>query len=200
MNEVLSAQQLSKFLSFVLRHDPASIGLNIDAQGWALIDELVAKGHAAGKQFGREELLQVVASSEKARFTLSADGVRVRAAQGHSFVVDLGLLGREPPPVLFHGTATRFLESIFAQGLTPKARQQVHLSMDEATAQRVGQRHGKPVVLVVDAARMHQRGFSFYLAENGVWLTAHVPAEFLSPTSSSSADSATTSRHPKPST
>ena len=172
--------QLSKFLSFVLRHKPDAIGLTLDGQGWAGIDDLVAKGNAAGTRFGRDDLLNVVATSDKKRFSLSPDGERIRAAQGHSVAVELGLVPREPPPVLYHGTATRFVESILGKGLKPQSRQQVHLSLDEVTARRVGQRHGKPVILKVDAMRMHAEGFKFFVADNGVWLTDEVPPEFLS--------------------
>jgi putative RNA 2'-phosphotransferase len=171
--------QLSKFLSLILRHKPDTIGLSLDAQGWAAIDELIAKSDAAGMRFTREELLQVVQSSDKNRFSVSDDGQQIRAAQGHSVDVELGLLPQEPPAVLYHGTATRFVDAILSEGLKPQARQQVHLSADEATALRVGERHGKPVILEVDTLRMHAQGFKFYRADNGVWLTDLVPPEFL---------------------
>ncbi|MGX1322942.1 putative RNA 2'-phosphotransferase [Bradyrhizobium sp. USDA 377] len=171
--------QLSKFLSLVLRHQPDAIGLVLDSQGWAGIDDLVAKANAAGTKFGRDDLLRVVAESDKKRFSLSADTDRIRAAQGHSVSVELGLAAQEPPSVLYHGTATRFVEAILSEGLKPQARQQVHLSSDEATAQRVGQRHGKPHIFKVDAGSMHAKGFEFFRADNGVWLTDHVPPEFL---------------------
>jgi putative RNA 2'-phosphotransferase len=144
-------------------------------------------------------MLHVVKTSDKKRFSISTDGLRIRAAQGHSVSVDLGLPPQAPPPVLFHGTATRFIDSILREGLEPQDREQVHLSTDEATARRVGQRHGKAAILKIDALRMHAQGFKFYLADNGVWLTDQVPPEFLVP-SSSEADSATTSRQPKLST
>jgi len=171
--------QLSKFLSFVLRHKPDAIGLVLDAQGWAGIAELIERANAAGTQFSREDLLYVVETSDKKRFSISADGLRIRAAQGHSISVELGLMPIEPPPVLYHGTATRFIEAILSQGLKPQTRQQVHLSIDEPTARRVGQRHGKPVILEIDARRMHAEGFKFCRADNGVWLTDQVPPEFL---------------------
>jgi putative RNA 2'-phosphotransferase len=191
--------KLSKFLSYVLRHKPDAIGLTLDPQGWTPVDELIAKSAAAGTQFSREDLLHVVQTSEKRRFTLSTDRQRIRAAQGHSVTVDLGLSPREPPSVLYHGTATQFVTSILSEGLKSQARQQVHLSADEATAHRVGQRHGKPTILVVEALRMHAGGFLFFLADNGVWLTDHVPPEFLT-LASNAADSAMTSRQPKLST
>jgi putative RNA 2'-phosphotransferase len=171
--------QLSKFLSLILRHQPDTIGLALDAQGWAVIDELIAKSDAAGTRFTRDDLLHVVQSSDKKRFSVSEDGQRIRAAQGHSVEVELGLQPQEPPAVLYHGTATRFVDAILAEGLKPQSRQQVHLSADEATAQLVGQRHGKPVVLTVDALRMHAAGFKFYRADNGVWLADQVPSGFL---------------------
>ncbi|MFK4486570.1 RNA 2'-phosphotransferase [Bradyrhizobium sp. USDA 336] len=171
--------QLSKFLSLILRHQPETIGLVLDSHGWASIDDLIAKGNAAGTKFGRDDLLRVVAESDKKRFSLSPETDRIRAAQGHSFSVELGLAPQEPPSILYHGTATRFVEAILSEGLKPQARQQVHLSSDEATAQRVGQRHGKPHIFKVDAGSMHAKGFNFFRAENGVWLTDHVPPEFL---------------------
>ncbi|MDF0581498.1 RNA 2'-phosphotransferase [Bradyrhizobium yuanmingense] len=171
--------QLSKFLSLILRHQPETIGLVLDSHGWASIDDLIAKGNAAGTKFGRDDLLRVVAESDKKRFSLSPETDRIRAAQGHSVSVELGLAPQEPPSILYHGTATRFVEAILSEGLKPQARQQVHLSSDEATAQRVGQRHGKPHIFKVDAGSMHAKGFNFFRAENGVWLTDHVPPEFL---------------------
>ena len=181
--------QLSKFLSLVLRHKPDAIGLELDSQGWADIEQLIDKAHAAGTKFDRAELLHVVETSDKKRFSVSADGLRIRAAQGHSVSVELGLSPKEPPPVLFHGTATRFVEAIRQQGLKPQARQQVHLSLDKETARRVGERHGKPHVFEVDALAMHASGFKFYLADNRVWLTDRVPPEFLAASSSAADES-----------
>jgi putative RNA 2'-phosphotransferase len=173
--------ELSKFLSFILRHQPDAIGLALDPQGWVSIDELVEKGNASGTRFSRDNLLQIVEASDKKRFSVSADGLRIRAAQGHSVSVELGLSPREPPAVLYHGTAVRFVDSILSGGLKPQKRQQVHLSVDVATAHRVGQRYGKPFIFKIDALRMHRQGFRFYLADNGVWLIDQVPPEFLAP-------------------
>lgn len=171
--------QLSKFLSFILRHKPDEIGLTLGPEGWVNIDELLQKANAAGTTFGRADLLDVVESSDKKRFSVSPDGLKIRAAQGHSVSVELGLPSQEPPSILYHGTATRFVVAILSEGLKPQARQQVHLSSDETTAQRVGQRHGRPHIFKVDAGGMHAKGLKFYRADNGVWLTDHVPPEFL---------------------
>lgn len=177
MNDTLKRH--SKFLSRVLRHAPDSIGLTLDAGGWADVEELLAKAAANGKRMSRAMLDEIVATCEKKRFTLSPDGARIRAAQGHSVAVALGLDPIAPPETLYHGTATRFLEAIRAQGLKPGSRQQVHLSLNEATARAVGARHGKPVILRVAAGAMHAAGHAFTRADNGVWLTDAVPPEFL---------------------
>lgn len=197
----LSLERLSKFLSFVLRHKPGSIGLRLDRNGWTSIDDLIAKSNEHGTVLSRDDLLAVVDTSDKKRFFLSEDGRRIRAAQGHSVSVDLALTPKQPPDSLYHGTAARFVDRIMAEGLRPGERQHVHLSSDEDTARHVGRRHGRPVVLRVDALGMGARGHRFYLAENGVWLTDHVPPEFLEPLEPASnvADSDMTSRQPKPS-
>lgn len=170
----------SKFIAYVLRHAPESIGLKLDAQGWAGIEALVAGAVAAGRELTAVDVLQAVDSGTKKRYELSADGSSIRALQGHSTPqVSRSFEALEPPALLFHGTATRFLASIRAQGLLPGSRQHVHLSADEATAVQVGQRHGKAHVLKVESGRMHALGHVFHLAENGVWLTAAVPPEFL---------------------
>ena len=174
-----STDSLSRFLSYVLRHAPDSIGMTLDPQGWVAVDELLAKAAAAGKKLTRESLAAIVAENDKQRFKFSDDGLRIRANQGHSVEVDLHLPPRVPPERLFHGTATRFLESIRAQGLRPGSRQEVHLSADRETAVAVGGRHGKPVVLGVRSAAMHAAGHVFTCSDNGVWLTAAVPPEFL---------------------
>lgn len=169
----------SKFLSYVLRHQPDAIGLELDAQGWANVDELIAKAAAAGTRLHRDGIAAAVATNDKQRFALSPDGTRIRASQGHSIAVDLALTPQTPPDVLYHGTATRFVDSIRRQGLITGARQHVHLSADRDTATKVGARHGAPVVLVVDARAMHAAGIAFLRSDNGVWLVDAVPAQYL---------------------
>ena len=171
--------QHSKLLSYVLRHRPEEAGLTLDAGGWVQVDDLVAGLNAAGHRIDRETVLRIAAESDKKRFTVSDDERRIRAAQGHSVEVDLGLTPAEPPAVLYHGTAEGNLAPILAEGLKPGRRQKVHLSGDEPTAVKVGQRHGRPVVLRVDAMAMHRDGLAFWQADNGVWLTDHVPPHYL---------------------
>ncbi|HSD83987.1 MAG TPA: RNA 2'-phosphotransferase [Anaerolineae bacterium] len=171
--------KISKFLSLVLRHQPAKIGLELDAQGWADVDELLRKANQHGVAVTRDLLQQVVAQDDKQRFAFNADGTRLRASQGHSIKIDLGLEPIVPPARLYHGTATRFIESIRRKGLLRSRRDYVHLSADEATARKVGARHGEPIVLGIQAREMHAAGLCFYRSANGVWLTDHVPVEYL---------------------
>lgn len=173
--------EISKFLSFVLRHKPDAIGLVLDDNGWADIDELVCKANSSGKVTNLNHILvrEVVDNSDKKRFIISDDEQRVRANQGHSIDVDLQLSPLAPPEFLYHGTAIRFLDSILDEGLKPQQRQYVHLSTDIETAVAVGLRYGKPAILKVKARLMHEQGFVFYQSENGVWLTDTVPSNYL---------------------
>jgi putative RNA 2'-phosphotransferase len=171
--------KLSKFLSRVLRHRPAAIGLVLDAAGWASTEALIAGANRRGWRLSLAEIEQIVAENDKRRLALSPDKRRIRATHGHSIPVDLGITAAIPPARLFHGTATRYLKPIFQQGLVRGRRQHVHLSEDEETAHRIGARHGVPVVLRVAAAQMHRDGFSFVCSESGIWLTAQVPPRYL---------------------
>lgn len=171
---------ISRYLSYLLRHEPQTIGLQLDAEGWADIGQLIAGAARHGHRLDRATLESVCATSDKQRFALSDDGQRIRAVQGHSTpVVQRRYPAVQPPERLYHGTATRFLDSIRAQGLKPGTRHHVHLSADIRTALTVGARYGVPVILEVDAQRMHRQGHTFFVAENGVWLTDAVPAECL---------------------
>ena len=171
---------ISKFLSYILRHEPASIGLTLDEQGWAEIDTLLLLAGNAGTRIDRTTLDAVVASSDKKRFTISDDGNRIRAAQGHSVPsVSINYRERVPPQRLYHGTAERFLPSIREQGLIAGARHHVHLTENRATAIDCARRYGRPVLLTIDAARMHGHGHQFYLSENSVWLTEQVPRKYI---------------------
>ncbi|MFD8301859.1 RNA 2'-phosphotransferase [Streptomyces sp. NPDC059690] len=169
--------KVSKYLSKHLRHQPERIGLTLDEAGWVEIDVLIAAAAAHGFRFTREELDHVVAHNDKKRFAV--EGTRIRASQGHSVDIDLGLAAATPPPYLYHGTVARNLDAIRAEGLRAMNRHDVHLSPDRETATRVGARRGRPVVLSVDAGAMHRDGHVFHVSENGVWLTRAVPARYL---------------------
>lgn len=174
-----SPKQISRFMSLVLRHDPAAAGLVLDANGWVRVTDLIGGLARAGFTVDVALLRSIVAESDKQRFALSEDGSRIRANQGHSVDVDLGLAPSAPPERLYHGTARDNLESIRSAGLRPGARNHVHLSVDPETAARVGRRHGEPVVLVVAAGAMAAAGHTFWRSANGVWLTREVPAGFI---------------------
>jgi putative RNA 2'-phosphotransferase len=169
----------SKFLSLVLRHKPEEAGLTLDGGGWCSVADLLKGCAAHGHKISREELDEVAAENDKKRFQFSDDDKRIRASQGHSIEVDLKYEPTLPPEYLFHGTATRFLDSIKQQGLIKGSRQHVHLSWDIDVARTVGARHGKPAVILVDADLMHRDGWEFYLTPNGVWLVDAVPVKYL---------------------
>ncbi|MEM6805974.1 MAG: RNA 2'-phosphotransferase [Bacteroidota bacterium] len=169
-----------RFLSMVLRHKPQSIGIQLDAQGWVEVETLLFRMKKHGRPISRADLDQIVENNNKKRYVISEDGKRIRASQGHSVDIELAYSPMEPPEMLYHGTADRFLSSIFTTGLDKRQRHHVHLSADLDTASQVGKRHGKLVILKVAAAEMHKAGHTFYCTPNGVWLTESVPVEFLS--------------------
>lgn len=170
---------ISKLLSRALRHDPRLLNLRLDAQGWADVEQLLEGVNGRGIMLNMDMLREVVEKNDKKRFSFSEDGKQIRANQGHSIKVDLGLEPVTPPAVLYHGTARRFIESIQKNGLIPRKRTHVHLSQDERTATSAGKRHGEPVVLVIHAADMHADGHLFYLSANQVWLTKAVPPRYI---------------------
>jgi len=173
--------RVSKRLSYVLRHQPSSIGLTLAAAGWVDVDDLLTALAAHGLSLTRGELEHVIATNDKRRFAFDEAGTRIRASQGHSVDVVLGYRPLMPPAVLFHGTADRHLAAILTEGLRPGRRHAVHLSADVDTARLVGLRHGRPVVLRVDAAGTVAVGAVLTRSDNGVWLVSAVPPAFLSP-------------------
>lgn len=172
--------KFSKFLSYVLRHKPESISLTLNKDGWVSVETLLVQANRHGKRLTREILEYVVENNNKKRFTFNPEHTLIRAAQGHSSQqVNLSHVSQTPPEYLYHGTATRFVDSIRQQGLLAGNRHHVHLSDNTDTATRVGARHGKPIVLVIEAKKMVEAGYTFYLSDNHVWLTEHVPAQFI---------------------
>ena len=171
--------KLSKFLSYVLRHRPDEIGIQLDRQGWVDVNTLVQQANAHGYPLTRPLIAKIVATNNKKRFSFSPDRQKLRANQGHSVSIDLGLVPQLPPTVLYHGTAVQFLASILATGLNPGNRHHVHLSPDVDTAFKVGRRHGEPVILQVAAQQMQTDGYLFYCSTNGVWLTDRVAPLYL---------------------
>jgi putative RNA 2'-phosphotransferase len=178
MNQSRS-RKVSKYLSYHLRHHPEKLGLMLDVGGWVSVENLLKAANKSGFPISLSELQEVVANNDKQRFSFDSTGGKIRANQGHSVAVDLLLESVEPPAMLYHGTGKKSVESILGQGLLKMSRHHVHLSADIPTAKKVGQRHGIPVVFVVDAAEMHQEGYQFYCADNGVWLVDNVPPQYL---------------------
>jgi putative RNA 2'-phosphotransferase len=180
MNEKI-AKSVSKFLSLVLRHSPETIGLKLDENGWADVEELIEKCNRKGSenQMTIELLDYVVENNDKKRFAFNEDKTKIRASQGHSISVELNLKEAEPSEFLYHGTVPKFLDNIKKEGLQKMSRQHVHLSKDKETAIKVGNRRGAAQILTVSSGEMFKDGFKFYLSENNVWLTDEVPAKYI---------------------
>lgn len=172
-------KKISKFISYVLRHAPEKLKLEMDENGWVNTEELVQKLNNKTPNFNMKNLETVVEENNKKRFAFNSDKSKIRANQGHSIKIDLAYEPTEPPEFLYHGTAIRNIESIKNQGLIKGNRHHVHLSADKATALNVGQRHGKPVILIIETKKMHEAGHEFFISENQVWLAEVIPAEFI---------------------
>ncbi|WP_278712971.1 RNA 2'-phosphotransferase [Eubacterium ventriosum] len=170
--------EVSRYISFILRHRPQDIGISLDEHGWANVDELI-KGINNRWSFNMEDLERIVRNDDKQRYSFNQDKTLIRANQGHSIPVDVELEKKNPPEILWHGTGKKYVESIDQEGLIPKTRLYVHLSSDYDTAIKVGKRHGEPVIYKVDTKRMTEDGYEFFLSVNGVWLTKRVPALYL---------------------
>jgi putative RNA 2'-phosphotransferase len=171
--------RISKFLSLVLRHKPETVGLRLEENGWVEVDKLLAACAAAGNDFTCEELAEVVETNDKKRFAFDEARTKIRASQGHSLKVEIEFEKTVPPRALYHGTAERNVSTIVTEGLKKMSRHHVHLSIDAATARKVGERYGKPVIFEIDTAAMIEEGFEFFVSANGVWLVEHVPPKFL---------------------
>ena len=174
----MSKNEVSKFISLILRHKPETIGISLDEHGWANVDELLA-GIQKSFDITPEMLDEIVRTDSKQRYAFNEDKSLIRANQGHSIPVDVELEEKEPPEFLWHGTGKKYVDSIDKQGLIPKSRLYVHLSVDDETAKKVGKRHGEPILYHVKAKQMYKDGYKFYLSVNGVWLTAEVPLKYL---------------------
>ena len=174
----MGLNEISKYIALILRHKPEEIGISLDEHGWANVEELIS-GISKNNEFSRDMLEEIVATDNKQRYSFNEDHSLIRANQGHSISVDVELEEIEPPEILYHGTGEKYVCSIDEQGLIPKSRLFVHLSGDIETAEKVGMRHGKPIIYVVKSGEMHKDGFQFFRSVNGVWLTKEVPVRYL---------------------
>ena len=172
-------KSISKKLSLVLRHRPEAIRIELDENGWIETEVLLRQFSKHFQPLKLEQLEEVVATNNKKRFAFNEDGSRIRASQGHSVKVELGYEPVQPPEYLYHGTATKNLQSILKGGIVKGKRHHVHLSVDKETATNVGTRHGQPVILTIRSGEMHRQGSEFFCSENGVWLTESISPEFI---------------------
>jgi len=173
----MDLKKISKYLSLILRHQPEAIGLQVSDEGWADIEEVIERTNKF--KLTKQLLETVVETNDKKRFQISKDGLKIKANQGHSIKISLGLEPRTPPDFLLHGTAQRFIESIFDTGLTKQNRHHVHLSEKKQTAISVGSRYGKPALLEINSKQMSLDGYNFYKTDNDVWLVDSVPVKYL---------------------
>lgn len=178
MNEQ-QKKHISKFISLILRHKPETIELELDENGWADVEALIAQSSKHNVHFTKEELETIVATNDKKRFLFNEPHTRIRANQGHSVNISLDIPAKVPPAYLYHGTIEKFLPAIKTEGLHKMSRQHVHLSHKIGTAQKVGSRRGKPIILSIRSGEMHEDGILFYCSENGVWLTDQVPVKYI---------------------
>lgn len=175
----MNLQNISRYMSLILRHKPEVIGISLDKHGWAVVDDLINGIAKNNEGFNMAILKEIVETDNKQRYSFNDDKTLIRANQGHSIPVDVELEEKEPPRFLYHGTGEKYVSSILEQGLIPKSRLYVHLSKDIETAQNVGRRHGKEVVYKIEAHEMYQDGYKFYLSVNGVWLAKGVPLQYM---------------------
>ena len=164
----------SKFISLILRHKPETIGIKLDEHGYANVNELIK-----GVDIDFETLEKIVREDEKGRYAFNEDKTKIRANQGHTINVDVELEEKIPPDILYHGTATKYEDSINQKGLISKERLYVHMTDSLEVAKKVGTRHGKLIVYEIDAKKMSQDGIKFFKSVNNVWLTKNVDAKYL---------------------
>lgn len=172
--------KISKYISYLLRHHPEEGNITLDEEGYADTSALIAAVRKEFDEFDMPYLEKIVAEDEKTRYSFTDDKSKIRANHGHSVKgISPGLKEVAPPDVMYHGTAERFMDSIREQGILKMSRLYVHLSADEETAEEVGRRHGKPVIISIDTKKMHEDGLKFYNSANGLWLTDTVPVKYF---------------------
>lgn len=172
-------QKLSVFISLILRHKPEIVGLALDDQGYLQVDQLIKGVNNTGRFIDENILEEIVDSDNKQRYSYNSDHTKIRANQGHSIEVNLGLLECQPPNFLYHGTSEKYVDSIMTAGLQKQSRLHVHLSENIDTATSVGGRRGKPVILLINSYKMYKDGYKFFKSENNVWLVDSVSKEYL---------------------
>ena len=171
--------KLGRFISLILRHSPETIGIKLDENGWADVEELIILMNKNRRKIDIDTLKEIVETNNKKRYEFSDDFKKIRACQGHSINVDVELEQAVPPEFLYHGTAVKNIESIKKDGIKKASRQHVHLSSDYNTAYNVGKRHGKPYIIKVLSGKMGKDRKKFYISKNEVWLSDDIETEYL---------------------
>jgi putative RNA 2'-phosphotransferase len=174
--------QLSRVLSHALRHEPWLYELELDADGWAAVEAVLAalrEERPDWRDLAEADIAEMMRRASKQRYEMA--GGRIRALYGHSLPGKLNRTPAAPPAELFHGTAPETVDKIRRSGLLPMRRQFVHLSVDRETAHAVGRRKARaPVILSIDAAAAARAGIAFYAGNDKVWLADRIGREFIS--------------------
>lgn len=173
-------EELSKEVSYALRHNPQEYGLILDNNGWGDLNILLSSLQKKSKwqNLCLEDFILMIKMSKKKRHEIKDN--KIRAYYGHSQTTDIEYKSKTPPQYLYHGTANRFLTSIKETGLKPMERQYVHLSEDIETAAQVGKRwDSNPVILKINAKEAYTDGLCFYSTNNHIWLIKDLPARYI---------------------
>jgi len=170
----INLARASKFLNFILQHNPEKIGLVLEKGGWASIDFIVEK-----TVLTREHIQKIVENDEKQCYSFNEDKTKIKANFDHSINIELDYIEKSPPNILYHGTDTKNISSIFINGILPIDKNFVHLSEDIKTATIMGKQHGIPAVFKILTEGMIQEGHKFYKISNGIWLTKKVASRFI---------------------
>lgn len=169
----------SRYLAYILRHNPLSIALELDEHGWADVEQLLTKMRQCGKSITLTELKEIVQTDEKERYSFSDDEKKIRANYGHSVQVDLELKPTVPPDILYHGTCKERVDSIKKAGLNKGSRLYVHLTSSEFSATKLSELNENPYVFKIDAKAMYNDGYKIFHSKRTVWLTEYVPPKYL---------------------
>lgn len=176
----LDYAQLSKEISYALRHTPWEYELELDREGWVSVNQLIEslRESEQWEELQEKHIIHMIETSEKKRHEIE-DG-KIRAFYGHSIPMKISKKEQEPPELLYHGTTQSALISILQSGLLPNKRQYVHLSKDIETAREVGKRRdSNPVILYIEAKKAFRDEISFYHGNEKVWLADNIPSQYI---------------------
>ena len=170
----------TKLLNVLLRHKPEQASLILDKNGWTDVRQMISMVSRKFYPIDFELVKHIVFTNDKQRFMFNEDLTKIRATPGDGVVFDLGLLSVVPPEVLYYGAPAMYLDDIAKWGINKMNRQYVHLSPDPDSAMVVAAKKIGPVPLKIAAFEMYENETLFYQSDFDVWLTDHVPSQYVS--------------------